>query len=442
MFYRFVRAVISFALRLFYILQVTRKGDDLAGPALYVGNHPNSLLDPALVFVATERQVTFLAKEPLFRAPLFGWVLKGLGALPVYRKQDHPGQMQKNEGTLDAAANALIAGKAITIFPEGKSHSDPQLSEIKTGCARIALKAARAGAKVRIIPIGLTYAQKHRFRSKVQIEVGVAIPVVVPEGLSGEAEAEWVRALTEQVADGMKAVTLNLEQWEDLKLIETGEQLYSLRMGDRPKDPERLRRFAKGVELLRKEQPERLEQLRDDIMSFRGRLDMVNANPKDLSMQYRRPEVARFVMRNLGSLLFGFPLFVFGCVLFAVPFLLVRYAARILPLPRDRIATFKFISALVLTPIWQALLAYLSWTQWGVPGAVVAVVGGLPLAFFTRYFLERRRAAVGDVVTFFVLGNRTRLKARLLVEGEALATEIEKTVSELRPRVVADAQSA
>ncbi len=442
MFYRFVRAVISFALRLFYILQVTRKGDDLTGPVLYVGNHPNSLLDPALVFVATERQVTFLAKEPLFRAPLFGWVLKGLGALPVYRKQDHPGQMQKNEGTLDAAASALIAGKAITIFPEGKSHSDPQLSEIKTGCARIALKAARAAAPVRIVPIGLTYAQKHRFRSKVQIEVGTPIPVVVPDGLAGDAENEWVRALTQQVADGMKAVTLNLEQWEDLKLIETGEQLYSLRMGERPKDPERLRRFAKGVELLRREQPDRLEQLRDDVMSFRRRLDMVNANPRDLSMQYRRPEVARFVMRNLGSLLFGFPLFVIGCVLFAVPFLLVRYAARILPLPRDRIATFKFISALVLTPVWQALLAYLAWTQWGVPGAVVAVVSGLPLAFFTRYFLERRRAAVGDVVTFFVLGNRTRLKARLLVEGEALATEIEKTVSELRPRVVADAQSA
>ncbi|MBS1148310.1 MAG: 1-acyl-sn-glycerol-3-phosphate acyltransferase [Myxococcaceae bacterium] len=438
MFYRLVRAVIGFALRLFYILQVTRKTEDLGGPVLYVGNHPNSLLDPALVFAATDRQVTFLAKEPLFRMPLFGAVLRGLGALPVYRKQDHPGQMAKNEGTLEAAASALIAGKAITIFPEGKSHSDPQLSEIKTGCARIALRAARGGAPVRIVPIGLTYAQKHRFRSKVQIEVGAPIELVVPADLAGEQEAEWVRALTGQVADGLKAVTLNLEQWEDLKLIETGEQLYSLRVGEKTRDPERLRRFAKGVELLRKEQPERFELLRDEVVSFRARLEMVNADPKDLSMQYRRPEVARFVLRNLSSLLFGFPLFAIGCVLFAIPFLTVRYAARLLPLPRDRIATFKFISALILTPLWQTLLAYLAWRAWGPIGAGIALAGALPLAFFTRYFLERRRAAIADVVTFFVLGSRSRLKARLLVDGEALAAQIEKTVTELRPRVVGD----
>ena len=438
MFYRLVRAVISFALGLFYILQVTRKTEDLGGPVLYVGNHPNSLLDPALVFAATDRQVTFLAKEPLFRMPLFGWVLRGLGALPVYRKQDHPGLMEKNEGTLDAAANALIASKAITLFPEGKSHSDPQLSEIKTGCARIALKAARGGAAVRIVPIGLTYAQKHRFRSKVQIEVGAPIPVIVPAELAGEREAQWVRALTTQVADGLKAVTLNLEQWEDLKLIETSEHLYSLRLGEKPRDPERLRRFAKGVELLRREQPERFEQLRDDVMSFRARLDMVNADPKDLSMQYRRPEVARFIARNLGSLLFGFPLFAIGCVLFSIPFLLVRYSARVLPLPRDRIATFKFISALVLTPIWNALLAYLAWRAWGPAGIVLALVGALPLAFFTRYFLERRRQAIADAITFLTLGSRVRLKSRLLVEGESLTTEIDKAVSELRPRVVGD----
>src|SRR5689334_8914900 len=124
-FYRFVRAVIAFALGLFYRLQVTSAADDLTGPVLFVGNHPNSIIDPAMVFATAPRQLTFLAREPLFRVPLFGWLLRGIGALPIYRRQDHPGQMAKNEGTLDAAAAALGEGKAITIFPEGKSHSDP-----------------------------------------------------------------------------------------------------------------------------------------------------------------------------------------------------------------------------------------------------------------------------------------------------------------------------
>jgi len=39
------------------------------------------------------------------------------------------------------------------------------------------------------------------------------------------------------------------------------------------------------------------------------------------------------------------------------------------------------------------------------------------------------------VRTFFVLGSRASLKARLLAEGESLAREIELLASELRGRV-------
>src|SRR5262245_4901760 len=205
---------------------------------MFVGNHPNSIIDPAMVFAMTERQLTFLAREPLFRVPVFGWILRGLGALPVYRKQDHPSQMAKNEGTLDAAATALQEGKAITIFPEGKSHSEPQMSEIKTGAARIAFRAARSAAKVRIVPVGLTYQQKQRFRSRVRVEVGRPIEVTNPGEVTGEAEVEWVRALTVQVADGLRDVTINLQTWGDLALIETAEQLYALRIGETDRDPE------------------------------------------------------------------------------------------------------------------------------------------------------------------------------------------------------------
>ena len=44
----------------------------------------------------------------------------------------------------------------------GRSHSEPSLGALKTGAARLALQA---GVPVRIIPVGLTYAEKGRFRS-------------------------------------------------------------------------------------------------------------------------------------------------------------------------------------------------------------------------------------------------------------------------------------
>ncbi|MCU0699018.1 MAG: 1-acyl-sn-glycerol-3-phosphate acyltransferase [Myxococcaceae bacterium] len=435
MFYRLVRGIVAFALRLFYRVEVVRQTTDLSGPVMFVGNHPNSLIDPALVFMITDRQVTFLAREPLFRVPVMGWLLKGIDALPVYRKQDNPGLMEKNEGTLDTAASALVSGRAITIFPEGKSHSAPQLSEIKTGCARIALKVAKAGQAMRIIPVGLTYEQKHRFKSRVHLEVGEAILVEAASPESAEAEQEWVRALTERVGAALRSVTLNLEDWEDLALIETADQLFALRNGFREKDPDRLRLFSKGASLLRNEQPDRFDDLKEDVMSFRTRLELVNATPGDLSFVYRPRQVAWFIARNLGALLLGFPLFALGVVLFFVPFMALRLLAMVTPVSKDRVATLKLVSALVTVPAWWTLLTVAGWALAGTVGLVVALVGALPLALFTRYFLERRRAAFNDALAFLRMGNRSRLKQHLLFHGERLQEEIQVLVRELKPRL-------
>ena len=151
--------------------------EDFAGPVMFVGNHPNSLIDPAMVFMITDRQVTFLAREPLFRVPVLGWILRGRGRAAGVPQAGSPGPDGEERRHARRGGDALKAQKAITIFPEGKSHSDPQLSDIKTGCARIALKAVRGGPALRIIPIGLTYAQKHLFRSRVHVEVGEPILV-------------------------------------------------------------------------------------------------------------------------------------------------------------------------------------------------------------------------------------------------------------------------
>lgn len=435
MFYRLVRGIVAFALRLFYRVEVVQHTADLSGPVMFVGNHPNSLIDPALVFVITNRQVTFLAREPLFRVPVMGWLLRGLKALPVYRKQDHPGLMEKNEGTLDTAASALSSGLAITIFPEGKSHSAPQLSEIKTGCARIALKVAKAGKAMRIIPIGLTYEQKHRFKSRVRIEVGQGLLVEAVGTLTPEAEQEWVRSLTDRVGDAMRSVTLNLEDWEDLGLIETADQLFALKNGFREKDNDRLRLFSKGASLLRNEQPDRFDDIKEDILSFRARLEMINAQPGDLQVKYRGQHVAMFVLRNLGAILLGFPLFALGVVLFFAPFMFLRMLAMLAPVSKDRVATLKFVSALLMVPTWWTLLTVAGWFLAGTVGLVVALAGALPLALFTRYFLERRRAAINDAMAFLRMGNRSRLRQHLLFHGERLQEEIQALVQEIKPRL-------
>lgn len=435
MFYAFVRAVVSFTIRLFYRLEVSDRALPPRGPVIFVGNHPNALVDPALVFVLTDREVTFLAKAPLFQMPVIGHVLRGLRALPVYRKQDDPTQMTRNEGTFEAATAALTRGGAITLFPEGKSHSEPMLAELKTGAARIAFRAAKEGAVPTIIPVGLTYEQKHRFRSRVLIAVGEPIPVEKFLPAAEDQMPEAVRRLTDTMAEGLRAVTLNLEKWEDLPLIEVAEQLYAFRLGERSRDPDRLRRFARGIQLFRSEQPARFEALREDLTAFKRRLDLVRADPEDLTVQYRRPVVYRFVLTNLASLFLGFPLFALGMVLYAVPFWVPRWLNKSMKVEWDQQATVKVLSALVLSPLWAALLTFLSWRFIGPWAGVLTVAACLPLALFTRYFLERWRTVLRDVAVFFTLGSRARLKGRLLVEGDRLALEVERLAEEYRSRV-------
>jgi glycerol-3-phosphate O-acyltransferase/dihydroxyacetone phosphate acyltransferase len=435
LFYSLVRAFVGFAIRLMYRLRVRSAGPVPDGPLMFVGNHPNGLMDPALVFVITSRQVTFLAKAPLFRMPLVGWILKGIGGLPVYRKQDAGADMRKNDGTFEAAASALLRGGAITIFPEGRSHSDPALGEMKTGAARIAFRAAKEGAAIKIVPVGLTYGEKNRFRSEVLIEVGEAFEVA-PFLPKDEADApRAVRALTDRIGESLRAVTLNLAAWEDLPAIRTAEAFYAFRQKDAGGDPERIKRIAKGMQILRAEQPERLDRLREEVSALQRRLELVSAQPEDLPVEYRPRRVAWFVLRNLAAVVLGFPLFALGMAVFYLPVLIVRSIVRLSGVELDLVATIKFLVSLVLFPLWVAVGAFFAARYGGALWAIALVVVAIPLGLFTRYFFDRRRTALHDARIFFLLGMRRSLKQRLLAEGDRVAAELEALAEELGPRL-------
>ncbi|MBM4379928.1 MAG: 1-acyl-sn-glycerol-3-phosphate acyltransferase [Deltaproteobacteria bacterium] len=440
MLYPLLRAVVAFALRSFYRLEVRPAAGapvPVDGPVLFVGNHPNGMVDPALFFAVLPREVTFLAKSTLFSIPVLGAVMRALRALPVYRKQDDPSQMARNEGSLEAAAEALCAGRAITLFPEGKSHSEPQLAELKTGAARIAFRVARRGAQLRVVPVGLTYGEKQRFRSRAVVQFGAPVDVAAYVPATEAEEAAQVRALTERMAAELRAVTVNLEQWEDLPLVRLAEQLYALSLKEAPDDAERLGRFARGLALFRQEQPERFEQLRRRMVAFQRRLDLVQASPDQLSVQYRPWPVVRFVLKHAVLLGLGLPLYALGVVLFAAPYQLARAVIRRKEVELDLRATFKLLALLGLGPPWVALCAVAAGWAFGLPVGLAVALVSVPLAGFTGYFLGQVAEVRRDVAVFFALASRAKLKSGLLGEGALLQAEMEALAAEYRARVTA-----
>jgi len=267
------------------------------------------------------------------------------------------------------------------------------------------------------------------------VEVGEPLLVTAVGALEGAAEQAWVRTLTQQVQEALRTVTLNLETWEDVGLVETADRLLALRHGFAARDPARLRLLARAAGLLREEDPERFDELKDEVLSFRARLGLLKAEDGILSADYDAPRVRRFALRSLGALVLGLPFFLLGLALFAVPFLGLRAAALLVPLSRDRVATLKLVGTLVLVPSWWALLCVAGAALAGWWGFAVALVGSLPLALFTRSFYEQRSRARADAAAFSRLGDRERLREHLLHEGERLQDELSRLASELAPRL-------
>src|SRR6185503_17758108 len=148
------------------------------GPVLLVANHANSLMDPVIIGIVAGRPVHFMAKAPLFQIPIFGRLLFALGMVPAFRAVDNPSEVGRNVESLSKAAAFLGQGEVVGIFPEGKSHDLLKVEQVKSGAARMALQASEAGASgLVVVPIGINYERKERFRSAIWVEVGEPIPI-------------------------------------------------------------------------------------------------------------------------------------------------------------------------------------------------------------------------------------------------------------------------
>jgi 1-acyl-sn-glycerol-3-phosphate acyltransferase len=109
-----------------------------SGPAIVACNHI-SYLDPiaiAYAILRAGRRPRFLAKEELFRIPVLGSVMRGVGQIPVHRGM-------RDRSALAMAELALAAGEVVVVYPEGTVTSRPDHLPMdgKTGAVRLALAA-------------------------------------------------------------------------------------------------------------------------------------------------------------------------------------------------------------------------------------------------------------------------------------------------------------
>ncbi|HEX8160642.1 MAG TPA: 1-acyl-sn-glycerol-3-phosphate acyltransferase [Pyrinomonadaceae bacterium] len=439
---RLVRLIISLALRLFFRrIETSDAGLVPAGePLIFVLNHPNGLIDPALVFCALPRRISFLAKSTLFGMPVIGGLLRLLEALPLYRRADAPADPSLNLLTFARSRELLRENRCIAIFPEGRSHDSTTLLPIKTGAARIALGALSVGggggalASLKILPAGLYYTSKTSFRSEALIRFGQPFPVAPVElGEDGEPPREAVTELSARIGDALREVTLNVANDAELEAVARAEQLFSSiyeTLGFRlslAAEFDLRRRFAALIARGHGPQSPRVERLRERLREFEEDLGGFGITPENLSvLAHSRWYVTRsFLLRWLAVALLS-PLAAAGALLHLPAYLLSTFVSRRFRRHGvDEIApSVKILSAIVLMPLtWivfsSAIYFRLGW-RWAL--------ASLPLAILCGYVAVRSLETLYDLRGWFraaLLLTRDRGRfLRLLRERRALHREM------------------
>jgi len=437
---RFLRALFRLALRIFFrrvevdgVERVPREG-----AVIFAVNHPNALVDPLLLLCFAPRPVSVLAKAPLFSMPVIGSFVRAFDSIPVYRSQDPGTDLSKNRETFEAARELLSRGGSLVLFPEGASHDDPKLRRLKTGAARIALGAAAlSGSPLTVVPAGLYYTWKQRFRSSALVSFGKPITVApAPLEADGEPPADAVRSLTRRLEEELSRLTLQAESREVLDLVRRAERLFSAGEDDGSaslsSELDRRRELAEGYRRLADRDPARLNVIRDRIARFEAERKAAGLPLEDLTpARVGARAVTRLVARNLAGLLL-LPFAAVGLLLHYPAYRLAAFLSRrVARAQEDVLATIKIMAAMLFFPATWLAAAALAWKTWGPGPGLVALLLAPICGWAALVAAERLDEIAGRArALIHVFSSRYGMK-RLIAERAAIREELLRIGEEL-----------
>jgi 1-acyl-sn-glycerol-3-phosphate acyltransferase len=399
-----------------------------SGPRIVVGNHVNGLIDPLFVLGPLGVPARLLGKSTLWRIPILAQLMDLAGVLPVYRAMDAGADRTRNEETFARCHEELARGGALSIFPEGTSHDDPRLKPLKTGAARIALEAERRFGPLGllIVPFGLVFEERTRFRSRVLVVVGEPLDPAPEVELARRDEPAAVRVLTARVAAALERVTLNYDSWEEARLIELAAGVL-----DRGSDGQRRRglaagfvlqrRLADGLDRLRAEYPAEVESAVAAARDYERLRRTAGLTDEQVVARPDRRTAAAFVGRTLARMLIASPVAVLGTALNLVPWLAVDAISRRVR-ELNQVATYKLFPSLVVYPLTWGLetLAAGHWLGCGSAAALALVAP--PAGWVALRWHERRETLWRETRAFLVLRNRRRVAEELRARRAAMAS--------------------
>ncbi len=164
-----------------------------SGSLVVTSNHA-SYFDPPLISCAVERPVAYMAKEELFKNPIFAKAIRLYGAYPVKRKA-------ADRSAIRSALEYLDNGWATGVFLSGTRTRDGRIPNPKPGAVLIAAKA-----QVPILPVCLWGTQAIFQGSAKPRSVPVTIRIGEPVNPPQSGDREGLEAVTQHCAEVIESL--------------------------------------------------------------------------------------------------------------------------------------------------------------------------------------------------------------------------------------------
>lgn len=448
MLYTFIRWLTRIALKAYFRKVIVTGTENIPahGPVIIVANHPSAFMDPMVICTITNRSLHFVTAGEYMGRGLKSWICrKQLNMIPVYRPSAaRAGETVSNDGMFAQCYELLNREGTVLVFPEGNSVTERRVRKLKTGAARMALGARHASpdkTEVSIVPVGLNYANPHRFQSEVFVKIGRPITTA-----GFNADLEGVAALTAEIESRLKEASLHVEHEEldsVVKKVElimkseasvTGKQLATV--DSAPAEGRRFLLHQQLIDVIQKIhacRPEAIQQLEKRLDAYLAKIRQMGISDKSVAALSPLTTAGERIRLALGR-----PLFIAGFLINAIPYYLTVLLFRMLNLfPR----TGTTQSKQKINPAFRGSIGisigmivfihwYLGWATvfalmtglWWV--AIVALAGFYMTGQFTLKYLGWTLRADQKSKIRRILGRGTDLYAELIVERRGILESI------------------
>lgn len=444
MLYNFLKLLMKITTRVFFRSIVIRNQNVVppSGPLMVLANHPSTFMDPIVVATILNRKVFFLAKGELFKTRITRWLFPKLNMIPVYRKQDDPSLMNKNEETFNKCFEHLEKGGVILMFPEGISITERKLKPIKTGAARIVLGAeARNDFKldVKIVHIGLNYENPHKFNRNLFININNPVNCSDYKERYAQDPIKAVQDLTGEITHNLEKLVIDIEDKRTDELVEHIEVLYKYKLSkelgisedDRSKDFLITKNIVETVNYYQIIQPQRVQEMRERLKVYFENLKNLGLTDADLKNKEGDDSFFWGNIRAVLTILFGFPFYLYGLINNFLPFEIPGFIARKTTKSIEFRGAIGMVGGMFTFLIFHTLQIYLVWKFTHIQWITLLYALSLPLSgLFTYWYYHTVMEIRNKWLLMMIFYKKSVFISSLITERESIISEFDRAKNE------------